>query len=1107
MANTLLQTSDDVIARQLWLPVEDNDSPLENVVVGRVTQLDDYQGSRRLLFYPGGFDAATVAANTKNAVYFLSPSRRETNPTSTWEFEFQALWVRGYVREEVRVCHVCGHVKFILVVRRQANDFLVRFLYEDFDGKQYDLYDKGVAYEWQAGGGGGQILSVDGVTERWFGSMRYVSSMENFKIRWGAYSPSGAYTATPYHRATIIDMSDNNVIFDVKFDTFSSTAVARPIGHMMEYHVVNYSAAGGAIGNQNPNNVLAYLATSLFKRSYYDIVDNLVVNGTLTYSFPTATTSTSGVVKIANDLTDTSNDAVPTAIVVKTALDGVTTNVVTTNHNGDVNITGNVTVSGNITGTFPPATVTTPGVVRLADSYDATSTSTATTSSATRALYDLVMSRTASQWITGGNNIYYNATGGYVGIGTIAPTSALHVVGNSVVSGQMGIGTDPIGTYKMTVNGTLCTGAPSGVFLWCGTGTNLANRVFALTRTNNNVQADLFTNNQDFYFATIRNFGLGTSAPAYKLDVSGTINATEYRLNGALFTGGASQWTTSGNNISFTSGNVGIANGSPQYTLDVTGAVNCSNLYVNASSSGSMLIPDAALTVEPASYQRGGITYKFDAANDAGQWGDKTWLYDNVTNGGLTFAAYNSDGNYSTTGSNSYTTNGVTGAYFGIKSDSASFVITGYRITSYTSPFTVNMKRLVTMGTNDVVSGTPVWTIVDDYTLTAAETASQTFDRTFANTSSYKTYRVVINKTGSGNAVIAEIKWRIPSSGARSLTVANGGNVGVNTSTPTYSLDVNGTINCTEFRVNGSVFSGASKWTTNGTNIYFNTGNVGVGTTSPSHKLDVSGTVNATEFRLNGNLFTGSSQWITSGSTIYYNSGNVGIGIANPTKKLQVEGSFQCSGLVAPFQYFVQRASGSTVLNWGGVDIPIEYFSGGVYVADRLIMGGTQQGFVFADSTTGHMHVMVNTNATQASSAVARKIVLGSSVNEFASFSADRVYMYSPVVVSYSVTATAFTNSSDARLKQNIQAINGDEIIEALSFIKGYRYQFRSIPDRTRMGLIAQEVAEVFPEAVSKGDDDMLQLEYSALIPILVEAIKHLSHRIDMLEGTKRMRI
>lgn len=1234
----------DPVAKDVWTSV--NESPeiarWPYLVSSGATAstLENFGKGADLRFPTDTIPVGQVASHPNvNAVVFPEPAHRESQPAGTWTTSFKAFWGSRYATESVHFGHALGRGGkcYVSITRYDLNSFQkrIKFVYEDPYGKQWNLTETLTASYL---GDPNYTCVYDPVQKDFVWTypanpdspehpnwVRYVLETKYIEVPMnGGYSGFKLSSAPVFHLSIKQEDPDSQTNYlDVHFAI--DGIVSRAIGYSKGYHFINFSTDG--LRHQEPANFAnAKFQVFDWSRHYTDEFDNVIINGSFSTSnaaiVPLATTSSAGIVRIANDIQDQTTDVVPTASVVRQAVD----DKVGTNHTGNVNIVGSLNLShptdvsewtqfivdggdikvhkatlevwdpntlqynwvtdgGNleVEGTIDCASIRVGGNTVVSSQWTTNSTGhvymvpgkmvgigkSVPTSTldvggtikcmnlqvsdqtvyggmwlpiigggmyvgpeyiggnigigTTTPAYKLDVAGTIncaslrvagnvvvpSQWTTNGSNIYYNTTGGYVGIGTVAPSAPLHVVGNSVVSGQMGIGTDPIGSYKLAVNGTLCTAAPTGVFLWCGTGTNLADRIFALTRTGNNVQADLFTNSQDFYFATIRNFGLGTSTPAYKLDVNGTINATEFRLNGNIFTGGASQWTTTGSNISYSAGNVGIANASPQYALDVAGAVNCSNLYVNASASSTMLIPDVALTTEPASYTRNGIVYKFDAANDAGQWGDKTWLYDNVTTGGLTFAGYSAQGIYTTTGTNSYTTNGIKGAYFGIKSDSASFVITGYRIQSYASPFTVNMKRLVTMGTNDVVSGTPVWTILDDYTLTAAETASQTFDRTFANTSTYRTYRVVVNTTSSGNPVIAEIRWRIPLSGGRSLTIANGGNVGVNTSTPTYNLDVNGTINCTEFRVNGNVFSGASKWTANGTNIYFNTGNVGIGTTSPAHKLDVSGAINATEFRLNGNLFTGSSQWVTSGDKIYYNSGNVGIGVANPTSKLEVGGSFSAGGLTTPFGYFVQRASGSTVLNWGGVNIAIEYSNGGVYVADRLIVGGgtMQQGFLFSDDNTGNMHVMVNTNATQASSSIARKIVLGSSVNDFATFSADRVYMYSPLVVNYSVTATAFTNSSDVRLKQNIQAIHGDEIMQALCGIGGYRYQFRSEPERTRVGFIAQEVAEVFPEAVTKGDDGMLQLEYSAIIPVLVEAVKHLSHRIDLLEGAKRIRV
>ena len=70
--------------------------------------------------------------------------------------------------------------------------------------------------------------------------------------------------------------------------------------------------------------------------------------------------------------------------------------------------------------------------------------------------------------------------------------------------------------------------------------------------------------------------------------------------------------------------------------------------------------------------------------------------------------------------------------------------------------------------------------------------------------------------------------------------------VGINTTTPAYTLDVNGTVRATAFRGDGSLLinlpSGSGPWTQSGTDIAnTNSGSVGVGTATPSTRLHVKG--------------------------------------------------------------------------------------------------------------------------------------------------------------------------------------------------------------------------------------------------------------------------
>lgn len=115
-------------------------------------------------------------------------------------------------------------------------------------------------------------------------------------------------------------------------------------------------------------------------------------------------------------------------------------------------------------------------------------------------------------------------------------------------------------------------------------------------------------------------------------------------------------------------------------------------------------------------------------------------------------------------------------------------------------------------------------------------------------------------------------------------TINFSGNVGINTSTPQYELDVVGNINASGNAI---------------------VGRIGIGTTNPSYALDVVdgdfaivSTADAKTWKFN---YEDANNWLAiqeNGTTrmVIANGGNVGIGSTNPTTKLFVDGTGSITG-------------------------------------------------------------------------------------------------------------------------------------------------------------------------------------------------------------------
>ena len=103
------------------------------------------------------------------------------------------------------------------------------------------------------------------------------------------------------------------------------------------------------------------------------------------------------------------------------------------------------------------------------------------------------------------------------------------------------------------------------------------------------------------------------------------------------------------------------------------------------------------------------------------------------------------------------------------------------------------------------------------------------------------------------------------------------------------------------------------------------------------------------------------------------------------------------------------------------------------------------------------------------------------------------------------VQAIDFIATSDARYKDVTGKL--ENAVNSIKKLNGVKYLWNDLArqrkgvstSESQVGLIAQDVQIVLPEAVG-GEPDDLGVKYDKIVPLLVEAIKELAERIDRLE-------
>ena len=189
------------------------------------------------------------------------------------------------------------------------------------------------------------------------------------------------------------------------------------------------------------------------------------------------------------------------------------------------------------------------------------------------------------------------------------------------------------------------------------------------------------------------------------------------------------------------------------------------------------------------------------------------------------------------------------------------------------------------------------------------------------------------------------------------LTIQGDGNIGVNTTTPSTTLDVNGYISASRIY----------PYSSNNTYISGDGGGLNVAGTGYFYSSGGGGSYFEGSVRFRGQIINDSATYLTIGggtSNITYFNGTVGIGTAAPSTALQVNGTVSASAFqLGPVQYAARRYS-STVSNitTGSYTTLFNVYGDALSSAIKVVVRGTTNSVVvdsIIDITANHLDDIV----------------------------------------------------------------------------------------------------------------------------------------------------
>ena len=237
----------------------------------------------------------------------------------------------------------------------------------------------------------------------------------------------------------------------------------------------------------------------------------------------------------------------------------------------------------------------------------------------------------------------------------------------------------------------------------------------------------------------------------------------------------------------------------------------------------------------------------------------------------------------------------------------------------------------------------------------------------------------------------------------------------------------------------------------------------------------------------------------STSSALYINSsGQVGIGTTTLSYNLDVAGTTRITGntVIGPntglYYQTPSRLTIGTNYNNGS--------AGGLCLDASDVVAGNYRMYLYpyiqAESHVGYQFSILNTSTTTLSLSIGYNGNVGIGVSN----PSYALHVSGAIYASGDITAL-----SDQRHKQDITPLS--ESLTALTKLSGYSYTRTDYkPGEKQIGLIAQEVKEVYPEAVSYDEThDIYSLNYGCLIAPVIQALKELKEKVAQQDATIKL--